>query len=293
MTKIFLVSGRDRAARDALEKLLRSWGLEVIDWEGAIEATEDAAPHARQVLDAGFNKAQVAVVLFTGDEVAMLRHDLCADHERETEGVLAPQPRQNVLVEAGIALALFPRRTVFVQIGRLRAVSDLAGVQTVVLDWTNASISNLWRRLKIAGCKMTKPAHDAPPDAAAWDADLPDVSDANQARTRGSIAILARLRSKLPFAQMGGQLTICDHARAGDVVVISSRIDGHVDDVQILHWRPGAAVAVSRSITQGANDSALYEVEIELPPIAGRHVFDLRLDGELVSRATCEVEVRA
>ena len=46
-------------------------------------------------------EVQAAVALFTGDDMANLRPDLLKEREKPEE--LTPQPRPNVLLEAGIA----------------------------------------------------------------------------------------------------------------------------------------------------------------------------------------------
>src|SRR5262245_29069097 len=101
--------------------------------------TKNPSPHAREVLDAALRHAGAVVVLLTGDDEARLRSELCREDERESEGVFRLQPRPNVLFEAGLALASFPRATVLVQLGRLRSVSDIAGIQYVPLDESPAS----------------------------------------------------------------------------------------------------------------------------------------------------------
>ncbi len=71
------------------------------------------------------------VALFTGDDEAHLRAALLGpDEEQET---LTPQPRPNVLFEAGMAFGLHPDRVVLVEVGRLRGLSDLTGRHVVLI----------------------------------------------------------------------------------------------------------------------------------------------------------------
>ena len=51
-------------------------------------------------------------------------------------------------------MALFPERTVLVQVGRLRPMSDILGRHMVRLTGSYAERLDLARRLKAAGCDI-------------------------------------------------------------------------------------------------------------------------------------------
>ncbi len=110
-----------------------------------------------EVLRAGFEVAQAAVAIFTPDEEVRLLPKFCKDDDPAHERELMPQPRPNVIFEAGMVMAHFPRRTVIVQIGRMRPFADLSGIHFVKLDNSIAARRDFIRRLKIAGCAIDDP----------------------------------------------------------------------------------------------------------------------------------------
>src|SRR5262249_47494480 len=66
-----------------------------------------------------------------------------------------PQPRPNVVFEAGMAFAYDPDRTIVVEMGRIREISDLGGVYSV--RWTEDGFETrrrLLRKLKLAKCPV-------------------------------------------------------------------------------------------------------------------------------------------
>lgn len=152
---VFVVHGRDLAARDALFTFLRSVDLNPIEWEEARGRTGKAAPYIGEILDAGFQYAQAIVVLLTGDDEARLREGLRGAAEPPHEVELTPQARANVLFEAGMALARHPERTVLIEVGELRPFSDVAGRHTVRLVKGNAAERHaILGRLRDAGCRV-------------------------------------------------------------------------------------------------------------------------------------------
>lgn len=134
--------------------LLGALGLKPLEWTAVIEATENPAPHISEILKAGFRIAQAAIVLFTPDDEARLRAELRKDDDPPYESELYPQPRLNVIFEPGMAMALFPNQTVFVQVGTSRPFSDIAGIHYVKMDNTIGKRKDFARRLKMAGCKI-------------------------------------------------------------------------------------------------------------------------------------------
>src|ERR1700739_2243043 len=94
---VFVVYGRNEAARIAMFDFLTSLGLEPLDWDTLLAATGEASPYVGEVLTAGFPMAQAVVVLLTPDDLACLRaaFQQARDPAHETE--LTPQARPNVL----------------------------------------------------------------------------------------------------------------------------------------------------------------------------------------------------
>ena len=155
-TSVFVVHGRDYEAKAAMWGFLRDLGLHPLDWEDDLIAlTGQGSPYVGQILDAAFGQAQAVVILITPDDVARLHVDLVQQGERPFESELTGQPRPNVLFEAGMAFGFNPSRTILVEIGTLRPVSDLGGRHTVRIG--NADrLRDLARRLEAAGCQVDR-----------------------------------------------------------------------------------------------------------------------------------------
>jgi hypothetical protein len=145
--------GADGAARDAMFDFLRALGLNPLEWSVLVAATSQGTPPTFDVVKQAFSLSQAVVVLFTPDDVARLHRSLWRTGEDEA---LQGQPRQNVLIEAGMAMALNPNRTVIVEIGRLRRITNLDGLNTVRIDGASESLNNLATRLESAGCPVRR-----------------------------------------------------------------------------------------------------------------------------------------
>ena len=76
----------------------------------ALTATGEASPHIDDVLAKGLSMAQAVVVLMTPDDEARLQPRYHQQDEPSDETVLTGQPRPNVFIEAGMALASLPDR---------------------------------------------------------------------------------------------------------------------------------------------------------------------------------------
>lgn len=148
---VFLVHGRDHAARDALMQLLEAFSLRVLRWREAAHATGNAAPSTLDVVDAGMELADAVVVLLTPDDLGRAKDEFQLPEDDRHELELTGQPRLNVVFEAGMALALGRRRVVLVQIGYVRPMSDTHGINVIRLTDTDASRLDLRQRLKTAG----------------------------------------------------------------------------------------------------------------------------------------------
>jgi predicted nucleotide-binding protein len=153
---VFVVHGRDLEAKNALWAFLKAIGLHPLDWEEDLVAlTGQGTPYVGQVLDAAFRHAQAVVVLVTPDDIVKLHPDLIEVGEDPFELEMTGQPRPNVLLEAGMALGFNPTRTILVEIGRRRPISDLGGRHTIRLA-TESTLRGLARRLEAAGCSVDR-----------------------------------------------------------------------------------------------------------------------------------------
>ncbi|MGA3135966.1 MAG: nucleotide-binding protein [Terracidiphilus sp.] len=149
---VMVVYGRDQALRDDLFNFLRALKLNPIEWSEAIKATGKASPYVGEILDAAFKMAQAVVVLLSPDEFVQLRVELCSDGEdlAREQGF---QPRANVLIEAGMALATKEERTLIVKVGNVKIPSDIQGRHVIEMDGSPEQRNELAQRLKTAGCE--------------------------------------------------------------------------------------------------------------------------------------------
>jgi len=151
---VFVVYGRDAQARREMFRFLRAIGLKPIDFSEASESTGKASPYIGEVLEAAFAQAQAVLVIMTPDDEARLREPLLTSDDEPFESQLNGQPRPNVIFEAGMALGLFPDRTVLVELGKLRPISDLSGRHVIRLKNSPQSKQQLAKRLENAGCAV-------------------------------------------------------------------------------------------------------------------------------------------
>jgi predicted nucleotide-binding protein len=151
---VFVVHGRDNAAKTAMFAFLRSTGVKPIEWTAAIGLSKKPAPYVGEILDAAFARARAIVVLVTPDDLAQLRPDLVLPSDKPYERVLTGQARPNVLFEAGMAFATHPDRTVIVQLGNVREFSDLAGRHVVHMSNEYSRRQELVTKLRNAGCDV-------------------------------------------------------------------------------------------------------------------------------------------
>lgn len=154
---VMVIYGHDTEANTALFDWLRAIGLQPQEWSQVIRAAGSASPYIGQALERAFSNAQAVVAFFTPDERVMARSASPTD-----PNAWRLQARPNVLIEAGMALATHPDRTVLVMLGDQQLPSDLAGRHYVRLSRTSAApLHDLAGRLEQAGC-------DTETTGAAW-----------------------------------------------------------------------------------------------------------------------------
>jgi predicted nucleotide-binding protein len=154
---VVVVHGRDTVIRDSMFQFLTSLRLNPIEWNEAVRRTALGSPYIGQVLDALFRDAQAIVVILSPDESVELRHDLRTNDSNDDHGW---QPRPNVFVEAGMALAKDEPHTILVRIDVVRVASDLLGRNLVNLDDSSAQRHTLAQRLLTAGCSVVTTGTD-------------------------------------------------------------------------------------------------------------------------------------
>lgn len=154
--RVAVVHGRNALAREATWRLLHGLGLEPREWERVILDLGHGTPHTFEVVQELFREIQAVVVLLTPDETAYLRASLRSDSDDEARP--AGQPRQNVLIEAGMAFGLHRTRTVLVEIGKIRHASDFDGMNVIRINRQRdtKAMSRLADRLEAAGCVIDR-----------------------------------------------------------------------------------------------------------------------------------------
>jgi predicted nucleotide-binding protein len=158
--KVMVVVGRDRRVVDSLFTFLRTIDLQPQEWSALVGSVNSGAPYIGEVLDQAFNASQAVVALITPDDIAFLRPDLAGGQDPEKAGVPQGQARPNVFYEAGMAIAKFPTRTVFVEVGKTRTASDLNGIHAVRMDEGPECRRDLAQRLRNAGCEVNDSGTD-------------------------------------------------------------------------------------------------------------------------------------
>jgi predicted nucleotide-binding protein len=136
---VFIVHGRNTAARDELAKFLRHLDAKPITWTQAAADTSKPSPTTMEIISAGMAKAQAIIVIFTPDDEAQLKTAFVKNNDGLHETQLTGQARQNVILEAGMALGAAPNRTVLVRLGHTRPISDIEGINWIDLGdaWDN------------------------------------------------------------------------------------------------------------------------------------------------------------
>jgi hypothetical protein len=150
--RVMLVHGRNLTALNAMRAFLASLGLEPVLWEDAVEQTGTASPHNLDAVEAAMGLAQAIIVIFTAEDEARLLPALLSEHDGTDERELRGQPRANVFLEAGMALAINRDQTILARLGSFRGASDVDGLNAVGLTNAVAPRTALRRRLANAGC---------------------------------------------------------------------------------------------------------------------------------------------
>ena len=191
--EVFVVHGRNTAARDAVFQFLRAIDLSPLEWSVAVQSTGKSSPYIGEILDAAFSRAHAVLVPFTPDDEARLREAFRYPGEAAHETQLTGQARPNVLFEAGMAMGRSEDRTVLVEIGLLRPFSDVAGRHVIRIDNSTQRRQDLAQRLGLAGCPIKLDGTDwhTAGDFESAVSNLSPDSSAQTGGTQGEIAIEA------------------------------------------------------------------------------------------------------
>lgn len=163
--KVFLVHGRDLRPVIVLEQFLLYLGLHLISWPEAVALTGRSQPHTIDVVKAGLANASAVIVLFSPDDEARLKKEF-SHGPGDSDIRLVGQARQNVLLEAGMAFALAPEKTIFVKSAQTREISDIAGFNWVKMDGAWQSRQDLKNRLATARAAVRTGEYDLTASAA-------------------------------------------------------------------------------------------------------------------------------
>jgi predicted nucleotide-binding protein len=156
---VFVIHGRDTRARKEFYAFLRSIGLDPMEWNEALAATEGGAPVIGDVLDSVLKMPHAFIVLLTPDDEVRLKPEL-ANGDDDPELQLSGQARPNVLFEAGMAFALAPTRTVLVEFGKVRPFTDVSGRFVVRLNNSPQRRNTLAQILSQIGCEVNMTGND-------------------------------------------------------------------------------------------------------------------------------------
>jgi len=157
--EVAVVHGRDSEVASAVFEFLRALDLHPREWEELLSRASAATPYTGNLIDALFEDVQAVVVVFTPDDETRLHPDVQRTNEPAHETRFTCQARPNVLFEAGMAFGLYPHRTILVEVGELRPISDLVGRHTVRLG-ADSAIKSFVNRLQAAGCAVNTDGAD-------------------------------------------------------------------------------------------------------------------------------------
>lgn len=152
--RVFVVHGRDEELRRSIFDFLRCIGLQPMEWGEILHLVGTPNPSITEILNVAFSEAQAVLVVLSPDDLAYLLPEL--QHKRDPLREKEPtgQARPNVLFELGLALASSINRTVVVQVGDIRPISDMAGKHILRLTNNPGDRTELADRLKTAGCPI-------------------------------------------------------------------------------------------------------------------------------------------
>ncbi|MBL7260659.1 TIR domain-containing protein [Paractinoplanes lichenicola] len=242
--------GRDLHAKDAVETLISDLGLVPLSFDQAIMRAAGGLPNTWDAVQSLFEGVQAVVVVFTPDDLAITHPDLWRG---EADAFYAGQPRQNVLIETGMAISALPEKTVLARIGEVRQATNLDGLNVVDLA-TPGGARRLANFLQRAGCAIDQGRLE--------NANLPNIEQ---------IAAEARSREKEPVYSERG-ISIFEAARLAGLRDIEYR-SGVAKSLppDSFYKRADVELAIS-GVTASLTFQTLDDVVLELlrrdPPVS-------------------------
>jgi predicted nucleotide-binding protein len=152
--RVFVVYGRDDALNRSFFDLLHGMGLEPLEWETIVGSLGKAMPYLGDAVLNAPKLAQAALVLLSPDDIVELHPDLYGANDHQHERARGGQARPNVLFELGLAYMAYPERTVIVEVGLMRPIADLAGLNVVRFNGSAMAVRKVLERLALAGCPV-------------------------------------------------------------------------------------------------------------------------------------------
>ncbi|NUP47797.1 MAG: TIR domain-containing protein [Catenulispora sp.] len=172
--RVFVIYGRDSKVRQEMFSFLRDLDLNPQEWEPLVNGTGSTAPFLLEVVTGGLSlgRAQAVIALMTPDDIVELHPKLRDKREAPYETTRTMQPRPNVLIELGIALGTYRDSTIIVEVGDLRPIADIAGLNVIRFDGSAGAVGKIVERLKAAGCAVNDTGSDwrRPGRFSRWDA---------------------------------------------------------------------------------------------------------------------------
>jgi predicted nucleotide-binding protein len=146
---MFVVHGRDAKLNRDIYAFLSTIGIVPMEWDQAIKAAKGGANLiVGDVIGQAMESVQGVMVLFSPDEESKVRTKFASTSDKKKGLHLKGfQPRPNVIFEAGLALGAHSDKTVLVQVGTVRDISDIAGKHMVHLSNSFADRKRLADRL--------------------------------------------------------------------------------------------------------------------------------------------------
>ena len=247
--RVFVVHGRNVKTKDAMFAFLRAIDLAPIEWEEAIHMTGGTAPYMGNILDIAFSRAQAAIILITGDDIACLGEQFVETHDLAHERQLTPQARPNVIFEMGMAFGKYPDRTLIVEFGHTRPFSDVTGRNTIHFTDNSQSRTKIADRLRNAGC-------------------LVRTDNRSDWLTVGDFSLAFQLPIHTPPVLKAAQETI-DTLKAEiqkrDEEIIILRRDFEQREQKLIHQIADLEQTAELEAEQGRED-AVYGTDYPLPP---------------------------